>query len=312
MTTSPSSLELFEAQASRLFAPLRITAPDPDSHTGRVRTTRIGMLTLTRIIGDTVTVRRERRLIRSDDPELIKVAWHRAGRAGVQQDDRQCLVRPGQMVAYDTTRPYELPFWGPYEIIVAAVPRTVLEPHAELFRTRTALPVSADAALQRTIGSFVDELTNCLEGDPNAESATPTVRHYLADSLIALIVSAFADTRPTTSEAGSELFERIEAYCLAHLADPDLSVRSVAATHGISVRYLHKLASTAGINLSGWIRRKRLHRIRQDLADPALAHRTPASLASRWGILDAGHLSRSLKAEFGRTPTQIRREARAR
>jgi AraC-like DNA-binding protein len=86
-------------------------------------------------------------------------------------------------------------------------------------------------------------------------------------------------------------------------------VESVARRHGISVRYLYKVIARRGTSLAAWIRRERLQRIHRDLSNPALANKTTSEIAVRWGILDPTHLGRSLKAEFGRTVTEIRRGA---
>ena len=100
------------------------------------------------------------------------------------------------------------------------------------------------------------------------------------------------------------------AHCLASLADPGLTVESVARAHGVSVRYLHKVLAPTGHTLSAWIRRQRLERVRRDLVDESLHGRTASAIAARWGITGTEHLSRALKAEFGMTANEIRRSGR--
>lgn len=112
-----------------------------------------------------------------------------------------------------------------------------------------------------------------------------------------------------TQRLNDELADRILAYCATPLADPSLSVESVARAHRISVRYLHEVLQTRDLTLSAWIRKQRLERIRRDLAEPALADPTVAAIAARWGVLSAPHPSRALKAEFGQTASDIRRLA---
>lgn len=307
MVTTLTNLEELEHLASDAFSPLRMhAATTARSYRGRFHTSQIGDVSLTRITGEAVTVRRDRPLIHSDDPEIVKVAWQRSGRAGVEQDGRRCVIEPGHLVAYDTTRPYELPFWEPYELVVAAIPHTALSPHTDLVRARTACPVTAETGTQRIFNTFVTELA-----DPSGPTAASNAGTYLADALVSLILSAFAGTAPEQHRPAETLFQQIQTYCLRHLADPDLSIRTVAAAHHISTRYLHKLAHESGISLANWIRTQRLRRIRADLANPALTHHAPSVIAARWGVLDTKHLSRSLKAEFDETPTQIRRRTHA-
>ncbi len=135
------------------------------------------------------------------------------------------------------------------------------------------------------------------------EGAASSAQHHLATALVSLVCAAFTDAVP---EDGSDPWERIRSYCLSRLGDPDLSVASVAAAHRVSPRYLQKLCRDRGFTLSGWIRTERLSRIRRDLADPSLTDRSTSAVAARWGVLDAGHLGRMLRAEFGESAREIR------
>jgi AraC-like DNA-binding protein len=83
----------------------------------------------------------------------------------------------------------------------------------------------------------------------------------------------------------------------------------VAQEHNVSVRQLNRVMGVNGIKLAAWIRGQRLERIRRDLADPSLAGRSAERIAADWGILDASHLSRAMRAEFGQNASQIRRTA---
>ena len=131
---------------------------------------------------------------------------------------------------------------------------------------------------------------------------------YLADALVSLVLSAMSGQSAWGS--GQDLADRVLAYCLAHLSDPWLSSEAVAREHGVSVRHLNRLLQPHGTSLAAWVRHRRLERIRRDLADPALARRSVERVAADWGILDATHLSRALRAEFGQSAAQIRLSAR--
>lgn len=300
MTTvrATDRVEPFEAAASQAFAPLRMRTEGGRPFHGEVTTTWVDELVLTRIQAAPVTVRRERSMISSSDPDLLKVAWHRSGRAGVEQRGRRCLLTPGDLVVYETGRPYELPFWEPYDTVVVGVPAYLFGAHADRLRQRAATPVRAE----RGTGAL---LTSMLQGvvDGTGSEAGASARHHLATALVSLVCAAFVDTVPKEPE---DPWERIQAYCLANLSDPGLSVESVATAHRVSPRYLYKLCQERGFTLARWIRTERLSRIRRDLADPLLADRSTSSIAARWGVLDSGHLGRMLKAEFGETAREIR------
>ncbi|MBE3002365.1 hypothetical protein IDM40_27240 [Nocardiopsis sp. HNM0947] len=245
-------IEGFEAAASRAFAPLRMhTGDGGPGFRGTFESTRVDEVVLTRIRADPVVVRRDRSVMGSSDPDLIKVAWHVAGSAGVEQGDRRCVLEPGDLVVYETGHPYELPFWESYDTVVAGVPAHLFGAHADLLRRRTAVPVRAGAGLGGLLGPVFEGMA-AGTGEGSASSA----QHHLATALVSLVCAAFTDAVP---EDGSDPWERIRSYCLARLGDPDLSVVSVAA---------------------------------------------------RWGVLDAGHLGRMLRAEFGESAREIRARAR--
>jgi AraC-like DNA-binding protein len=293
--------ELFEAAASRSFVPVRLRVPPEVDFHATIGDAAVNGVVIARIASTPCWVHRDARTIGSGDPEMVKVALHRRGRASVEQDGRQCSPRPGDLVAYDTTKPYRLRYLDDFDITVIAIPRSRLGLDAELIGQRSASVLPATAGVRSVVAACLAGLNGSLEEVPRA-----AVTH-LTDALVSLVTSAFVGDRRTEPDA--DLGDRIRAHCLANLTDPNLSLASVARQHGISLRYLHKLLSGRGMSPAAWIRHERLHRIRRDLANPAFANRTTGEIAARWGILDPTHLGRALKAEFGQTPREIRHTA---
>jgi AraC-like DNA-binding protein len=293
--------EQFEAAASQSFVPVRVRVPPDVGFHATLGDATVNGVVIARIASTPCWVQRDARTIGSADPEMVKVALHRSGRADVEQDGRRCSARPGDLVAYDTTKPYRLRYVDPFDITVIAIPRARLGINAELIGQRSASVLPATAGVRSVVSACLTGLNGSLDEVPRAAGM------HLADALVSLVISAFAgDWR---AEPDADLGDRILAHCLANLADPNLSVVSVARQHGISVRYLHKLLSCRGTSPAAWIRRERLHRIHRDLSNPAFANRTTVEIAARWGILDPTHLGRALKAEFGQTAKEIRQAA---
>nr|WP_329190746.1 helix-turn-helix transcriptional regulator [Actinacidiphila glaucinigra] len=72
----------------------------------------------------------------------------------------------------------------------------------------------------------------------------------------------------------------------------DRSPATIAATHRMSVRYVHKLFQDEDMSVSRWINHKRLEACREDLARPATAGSTVGEIARRWGFVSPAHFSR--------------------
>ena len=101
---------------------------------------------------------------------------------------------------------------------------------------------------------------------------------------------------------------RLKAYLELHLADPDLSVNSIADACGMSVRSVHRAfaADPAGsVSKYVWIRR--LNHCAATLRDPKQAHRPITEICFSWGFSSTSHFSRLFKNEFGVPPSNYRK-----
>jgi AraC-like DNA-binding protein len=102
----------------------------------------------------------------------------------------------------------------------------------------------------------------------------------------------------------------VQAFINQHLADRRLTPTAIAAAQHMSLRSLQQLFHDEGLTVAGWIRRRRLERCRRDLADPALAGRPIAAIATRWGFSSAAEFSRTFRAVHGLAPSEYRDSAR--
>ncbi|WHS29361.1 helix-turn-helix transcriptional regulator [Auritidibacter ignavus] len=74
----------------------------------------------------------------------------------------------------------------------------------------------------------------------------------------------------------------------------------------VSVRQLYARFAEHGTTVSTMIRDLRLHRIRDDLADPVHASETVQQISTRYGIHDASQVSKLFKQAFGESPSAYR------
>ncbi|MDX3851809.1 helix-turn-helix domain-containing protein [Streptomyces sp. AK02-01A] len=304
-TAGREQAERLEHLGSQVFAPLSVV-PDGDDRDfrGTLRHATAGDVVVTRVWATACDVMRLPTLIGSGDHELVKVTLRGRGQVGFEQDGRRCLLGPDELVAYETVRPYTLCFTEPADLVVLGIPRTLLGPHIDQVAGRTACAIPADSGAHRLAATLLRDAADDLDGLAGDNGP------HLADALVSLALSALAG--PSVVPPGQELADQVLTYCLRRLSDPRLSAESVAAEHRISLRYLYKILEPRGIRLSAWIRSRRMERIRHDLSDPALGHRAAAMIAADWGVLDATHLSRALRAECGQSAAEIRRTARLR
>ncbi len=167
--------EAFEAVASALFAPLRVTHPCPQEFKAVVGHSAIRPVVVTRIKATTATVTRDHHSTASSDVEWMHFTLHHHGPLTAIQDDRTTTVKPGELFACDNTRPYRLIGTNPTDMTVLCVPRASLGRHANSISQRTALPICPQGGISSLYGHTLSAITEDLPRHGVA-------RVYLADS----------------------------------------------------------------------------------------------------------------------------------
>jgi AraC-like DNA-binding protein len=101
--------------------------------------------------------------------------------------------------------------------------------------------------------------------------------------------------------------QAIKADLVANLGDYELSVSAIAARHGVTPRYVHKLFAYEGMTYSGFVLGHRLERVHRMLTDPLYAGHSISALAFGAGFGDLSYFNRAFRRRYGATPSDIRR-----
>lgn len=303
--TTTRRLESWREAVSQNLVPLEVLPRECADFRASLQAAQIGPVQMSAITAEPHTVARTRRHIGSDAPDFFQVTLQLTGSGVLTQRDRQARVGPGELVIYDTRRPFTYDLDQPHSGLVVMFPRPMLQLTERDLARVTATPVSCHDGLGLVVRPFLYELARQVE---HLESrGTPR----LADNVVGLIGTLLAEHAGADRAAGDDgpglLTQRILVYMEQRLADPGLSPEGIAAAHRISRRYLYKLLAEQGYTVSGWIREHRLARCRRDLADPAMDHLPVGAIGGRWGFPDPAHFSHAFKAAYGMSP----REARA-
>ena len=285
---------------------LRVDA-EPD-FSSQIVTGAAGTMRVTTVTGPPLEAARTPRLIRRADPELFKIDVQTRGRSVFEQDDREAVLRPGDLTLVNLSRPCHLATTGDpdQEIVAVQFPRTLLPlPQQELARL-TAVRVGG----RHGLGALVSSLAVHLQEHLDDYDATELAR--LATALTDLLAVGLAGPLDRGAMVPPDthrrvLLLRIRSFIDQRLGDPGLSPGMIAAAHYVSARYLHKLFEAEATTVAGWIRTRRLERCRRDLLDPALQARPVRAIAARWGLVDAQHFTRAFRAAYGLPPAEYRR-----
>lgn len=276
---------------------------------GEIHADVLGSLQLSTVRSTPQIVRRTAAKIAhaSEDYFLVSIQTH--GEGLIRQDDRVARLAPGDFALYDSTRPYELRFDGPFRQYVLQLPGPTL---------RTALPDTAALTAstvsgQRGAGHLMIGMIRTLAAD--IDTLATASAHAVAESVTQILIAGLsalpAAKRAPVSHLTAYHRERIKAGALAGLRDPRLNVATLAAQLRLSPSTLHRAWSGEACSLSEWIWARRLDAARRDLCDPSHASRGVGEIAFSWGFNDAAHFSRAFRARFGGSAREIRAAASA-
>ncbi|GAA2850560.1 helix-turn-helix domain-containing protein [Paenarthrobacter ilicis] len=292
---------------STSFVPLVAKGPAHASFHGTMRSRVLGQISVVEVAAGPHTVLRTPELIAKSTGRFFKLSIQLAGSGRLVQDDREALLRPGDLSIYDTSRPYQLTFDDDFRTLVLMFPHVLLDLPAGAMGHVTALRIPGDEGLGQLISPFLVRLADNLEALSGANGLR------LVHNALDLVTTLFNGELDHVVETGRDphllLLARIHDYIEANLGDPDLSPGSIAAAHYISTRHLHDLFQEIDTTVASSIRQRRLERCRRDLKDPVLLDRPVTAIAARWGFTDAAHFSRIFRAAFGNSPTGYRNTA---
>lgn len=305
-TSEMDSFSTFQAAMSRTFVPLRVTSERPDPFRARVRSSRVDGIHLCEIGAGAQLVERTPQLIGSGDCGYYKLSLQVAGTGLLVQDNREALMRPGDIAIYDTNRPYSLFFEDDFRTTVVMFPQELIALPVTLVGQLTAVCLSGDGRLASIIAPFLTQIAK----SPELFSGSLGVRlsRNTLDLVTTMLASYLDLERGDLSNGHRPLVQEIFDYIDDNLSSPELSPRQIAAAHYISTRKLHNVFGEQGTTVASWIRKRRLERCRFDLLDPVYASSSIATIAARWGFRDAAHFSRVFKGAFDRSPSELRSE----
>jgi AraC-like DNA-binding protein len=178
-------------------------------------------------------------------------------------------------------------------------------------RVESAVADRADARL-RPVGRSIalELLTGYLVAVVgNASLADREPGQSIVDHLAELIGLAMIPARPVPGAVlRAARLEAIKADIELRLSQSDLSVERIAAAHGVTPRYVHKLFADDDLTCAQYVLRRRLERARR-LLQAQGSGRPISAIAYDVGFGDLSYFNRTFRRQFQMTPSELRREA---
>ncbi|GGL64027.1 AraC family transcriptional regulator [Streptomyces fumigatiscleroticus] len=292
-------LEYWRHAVGRALVPMAVTARGEGPFAGRITADRLAGLKVCTVEADAHRASRTAAHVARSSEEFVTVAVQTSGRATLVQDGRCAVAGEGDLLVYDTARPYALEYPERFCARVVQLPRRALPLTEEDVRRVTGTAVGTADGLGAVLMPFLAELV------ASAHACAPSVAARLAAGTAGLFDALVTErTRQAAEPATAQgaLVSRIRDHIDRNLRNPALSPETVAGAHHISVRYLHRLFEDEGVTVSRLIQRRRLEESARELARGGRPAPTVAAVAQRWGFISPAHYSRVFRGAYGVSP----------
>jgi AraC-like DNA-binding protein len=266
---------------------------------------RAGAIGIARIATTPVDVIRKLRHVNDGNEDIVVQLWRR-GAAHIVQGRRECSVKAGECVILDNLNIGNLRQTETSQFWSLSIPRDRIASLTPNVASFAGLRVTNDPAL-RLLFEYLEGTLALGLGD---RRAAQLFGNHLVD-VIALALGGESDTRGIQEQSGvraarlAAIFQAISD----QIANPGLSVASVAAKLGITPRYVHVLLEQSGETFSQYVVRKRLEKAGKLLTDDEGQTRKIAAIAFEVGFADLSHFNRVFRRHFGDTPSGVRASA---
>lgn len=304
---APHHAQFWAERVCASFHPMQMTSVGASDFPARMWGYRLADIRIYRVMADVHTMSRTQRDIAAGDPESMHFNVLLRGGIRVAQQDRSVLLRPHDMLVYDTSRTAVFRADRSFDVLAFQIPKSMLGSGANTLARHTAVRIAGDRGLPRLVSRFLVEAARAVfDGSISEDDAG--VQGHVLDLVNRLYVDLGGNEpaprqRPSTS---AELLLQAQAQIEARLADPTLSPAEIASACFISPRYLQKVFAGEGLSVTEVIRSERLSRCQRDLADPGKRLQPIKEIATRWGFTDQAHFSRLFRERFGCSPREFR------
>jgi AraC-like DNA-binding protein len=224
------------------------------------------------------------------------------GEGHFHQGQQWLRLAAGDLVVYDTDRPYLFGFGPDMRQLLVDVPLDVLKGNGDELDLTTPILVRGDgmdapaAAARRLRRALIS-----LVGSPDPSASSPAADTVL-DAVNGLLLSRGPAGSPRVVAAAKAFIE-------SRLDDSTLDVEAVAASVGVSARHLGRLFAEQQGSVGRYIQEQRLRRASLDLRDLSMAAYRISDISYRWGFASHAHFATSFKKRYGCSPSDFRVEA---
>jgi AraC-like DNA-binding protein len=297
-------VEYWQDLCSRTYADLALAPRDHHNFEGELRRSIAGPFSFASVSSSAASVTRSEAHVSESSSQRLDIFLTLQGESVSIHNGQRIVLRPGDFTLVDLSLPYHFEFEETCSAVSMGMPKSVIADYLPVPGEYLGKAMPGLAGVNRVASVMINCLCDQVQSGAVCELAPAMVRGVL-DVLATAYVSTIRTTASESAAAGGRRVQ-IRAYIEAHLRDPDLTPRRIAAALGISPRYLRLLFSEEDETISRYVTRRRLEEATRELANSAWRGTNITEIAYHWGFGDAAQFSRAFRERFGMSPRRYR------
>ena len=297
-------VEYWQDLCSRTYADLELAPRDHRNFEGELRRSFAGPFSFSKVSSSAASVTRYEDHVTDSSSHRVEIFLTLQGESVSIHNGQRAVLRPGDFTLVDLALPYRFEFEDVCSAVSMGMPKSVIGDYLPVPAAYLGKAMPGLVGVNRVASVMIHCLCDQVQSGAVSELGPAMVRGVL-DVLATAYVSVIGPTASESAAAGVRRVQ-IRAYIEAHLRDPGLTPRRIAAALGISPRYLRLLFSEEEETISRYVTRRRLEEATRELANSAWRGTNITDIAYHWGFGDAAQFARAFRERFGVSPRRYR------
>jgi AraC-like DNA-binding protein len=300
---APSDRLAFWNEASeKAFGSMFVDA-EPDGFEAALTRLRTNRFELVSVMSTPAAIRSAAREAKiGADATVFRLQLVRSGASLLRNNGRETIVRTGDLIVANVSKPYELLFQEPVHGLTITLPTERFGSFSETLEAVAGRRIDASARAAAVLSTFVRSTWDHL-ADGDGEDWPDSAEDVIWD-LIESVLRGDTDSEIGTGRA-DHLRRSARACVDARLSDSVFGTSQISEALGVSARYLQMVFAEVGTTPSRFLLARRLEAAAATLRRVETACSiTEVALGS--GFNDLSYFSRSFRRRFGVSPLAYR------
>ncbi len=292
----------WHAVVSKHYAPCLGLTDNRNDFRATTTVNSLGSTELSQVVSQSIRYDRRQADLRTLPQDDIFISVMKSGEGYFDQNHRQVRHQRGDILIYDSAKPYCFNYTTDYKATLLRIPRPLLQAKLAGLDDLGGTIINNTSPFGRLIHSVMNN-AEVIATTPELTSDAEAFIIPTLDVITTAISRATTDNDNFSASTHGKFLNEIKHYMRQHLTDEELTLDSVAQAKNISLRTLSRLFAEAGETPRHWLQEQRLSGAYNALLQKRVGNITEAALT--FGYKDLSHFSRAFKKRYGHSPKTL-------